>query len=133
VLVVTGPLGAAGEAFRGGRYLRPPLRVAEGLRLGPVANAMLDVSDGIAVDARHLARRSGCRLVIDLDAVPLAGELDDLGFGEDFELLAAVPPRNSLLLGFPVIGRCEEGEGVLLLRGGEPYELRGYEHFTGRE
>ena len=28
-----------------------------------------------------------------------------------------------------MIGRCEEGEGVLLLRGGEPYELRGYEHF----
>jgi thiamine-monophosphate kinase len=128
VLVVTGPLGAAGQAFRGGRYVRPPLRVAEGLRLGPVATAMLDVSDGIAVDAGHLARRSGCRLVIDLDAVPLAGELDDLGFGEDFELLAATPDA----LGFPVIGRCEEGEGVLLLRGGEPYALRGYEHFTGR-
>ena len=29
-----------------------------------------------------------------------------------------------------MIGRCEEGEGVLLLRAGEPYELRGYEHFT---
>lgn len=129
-IVVTGALGAAGAAFREGGYVRPPIRIDEGLRLGPVATAMLDVSDGLAVDAGHVARRSGCRVVIDLDAVPLAGELDDLGFGEDFELLAAVPPSNSLLLGFPVIGRCEEGEGVLLLRGGEPYELRGYEHFT---
>ena len=125
-VVVTGPLGAAGAAFREGRYVRPPLRVEEGLRLGRVATAMLDVSDGIAVDAGHLARRSGCRVVVDLDAVPLGGTIDDLGFGEDFELLAA----TSDPLGFPVIGRCEEGEGVLLLRGGEPYELRGYEHFA---
>lgn len=126
LVVVTGPLGAAGAAFRQSGYLRPPIRIEEGLRLGSVASAMLDVSDGLAVDAGHLARRSGCRLVIDLDAVPLAGTLDDLGFGEDFELLAATPDP----LDFPVIGRCEEGEGVLLLRAGEPVELRGYEHFT---
>jgi len=125
-LVVTGPLGAAGAAFRQGRYVRPPLRTEEGLRLGSVASAMLDVSDGLAVDAGHLARRSGCRLVIDLDAVPLAGELDDLGFGEDFELLAATPDP----LGFAVIGRCEVGEGVELLHDGRPWELSGYEHFV---
>jgi thiamine-monophosphate kinase len=128
VLVVTGPLGAAGAAFREQRFPRPPLRTEEGLRLGAVATAMLDVSDGIAVDAGHLARRSGCRVVIDLDAVPRAGDLDDLGFGEDFELLAAVP-SNGLSLGFPVVGRCEAGEGVVLLHEGRPYDLPGYEHF----
>lgn len=124
-IVVTGPLGAAGKAFRSQRYARPPIRTEEGVRLGKVATAMLDVSDGLAVDAGHLARRSGCRLVIDLNAVPLAGDLDDLGFGEDFELLAATPDP----LGFPVIGRCEAGEGVVLLHEGEPYDLPGYEHF----
>lgn len=128
VIVVTGPLGRAGAAFREQRFPRPPIRTDEGLRLGAVATAMLDVSDGIAVDAGHLARRSGCRVVIDLDAVPREGELDDLGFGEDFELLAAVPGAT-LALGFPVVGRCEEGEGVLLLHEGKPYELPGYEHF----
>ncbi len=127
-LIVTGPLGAAGKAFREERFIRPPIRTEEGLRLGGVANAMLDISDGIAVDAGHLARRSGCRIVVDLDAVPLAGELDDLGFGEDFELLAAT--RDPV--GFPVIGRCEPGEGVLLLHGGEPYDLPGWEHFRSR-
>ncbi len=88
---------------------------------------MLDVSDGLAVDAGHIARRSRCRIVVELDDVPLAGTVEDLGFGEDFELLAATPDP----LGFPVIGRCEEGEGVSFLRAGEPYELAGYEHFTG--
>jgi thiamine-monophosphate kinase len=128
LLVVTGPLGKAGAAFREQRFPRPPIRTDEGLRLGEVATAMLDVSDGIAVDAGHLARRSGCRVVIDLDAVPREGELDDLGFGEDFELLAAVP-RDTGSQGFPVIGRCEEGEGVVLLHEGRPYDLPGYEHF----
>ena len=125
LLVVTGPLGGAGAAFREGRYVRPPIRTEEGLRLGAVATAMLDVSDGLAVDAGHLARRSGVRLVIDLDAVPLAGELDDLGFGEDFELLAALPDAR----GFVEIGRCEAGEGVELFLAGKPAELPGYEHF----
>jgi len=128
-IVVTGPLGGAGAAFREGRYLRPPLRTEEGLRLGAAATAMLDVSDGLAVDAGHLARRSDCRLVIDLERVPRAGGLDDLGFGEDFELLATVPPGDAVSLGFPVIGSVEEGEGVELRLEGAPFELAGYEHF----
>jgi thiamine-monophosphate kinase len=131
VVVVTGPLGAGAAAFRERRFLRPPVRTLEGMRLGAVATAMLDISDGIAVDAGHIARRSGCRVVIDLDAVPRLGALEDLGFGEDFELLAAVPDE-ALSLGFPVIGRCERGEGVLLLHDGEPYDLPGYEHFRMR-
>jgi thiamine-monophosphate kinase len=126
LLVVSGPLGAAGAAFREGRYVRPPLRIDEGLRLGAVASAMLDVSDGLAVDAGHLARRSGCRLAIDLDLVPRAGEIADLGFGEDFELLAATLDP----LDFAVIGRCQEGEGVELRLDGRPHELPGYEHFV---
>jgi thiamine-monophosphate kinase len=126
-LVVTGPLGAAGAAFRHHGYVRPPLRVDEGKRLAATAHAMLDVSDGIAVDVGHLARRSGVRCVIDLEAVPLApgAGLADLGFGEDFELLAAVGDPGELA----VIGRVEAGEGVELLLHGRPYALPGWEHF----
>jgi thiamine-monophosphate kinase len=127
-LVVTGPLGAAGDAFLEERYARPPVRLDEGRRLAARAHAMLDLSDGLGVDAGHIARRSGCKLVIDLDAVPLAGTVEDLAFGEDYELLAATPDP----LDFPVIGRCEEGEGVVFLRGDEPVELGGWEHFTSR-
>jgi thiamine-monophosphate kinase len=103
LLVVSGPLGGAGAAFRRRSFSRPPLRLSEGKELARHAHALLDLSDGIAVDAA----------------------LDDLGFGEDYELLAAVDVSGR----FPVIGRCEDGEGVLLTRSGEPYELGGWEHF----
>ena len=126
LLVVTGPLGASGAAFRENRYVRPPLRIYEGRRLARTAHAMLDISDGIARDAAHIAHRSGVRCVIELDRVPLApwAAIDDLGFGEDFELLAAVPDPD-----FHVVGRCEEGEGVGLLREGRPYALTAWDHF----
>jgi len=127
LLVVTGPLGGAGAAFRKQAFLRPPVRLREGKELAVHAHAMLDLSDGLAVDAAHIARRSGCRLAIELDRVPLAegAELRDLGFGEDYELLAAVEESGP----FAVIGRCEEGDGVALAVRGEPYELGGWEHF----
>jgi thiamine-monophosphate kinase len=126
-LVVTGPLGAAGAAFRRESFVRPPLRLTEGKELARHAHAMLDISDGLAVDAEHIARRSGCRVAIDLERVQLAGgaELDDLGFGEDYELLAAVEDPGR----FAVVGRCEEGEGLALTLNGEPHELGGWQHF----
>jgi thiamine-monophosphate kinase len=148
LLVVTGPLGGSAAGFHCLRegissplvaaHLRPPLRLAEGRELARSAHAMLDLSDGLASDALRIAERSGCRLVIDAERVPvasgvaeIAGELgldaDALAcaFGEDYELLAAVPEPGR----FTVIGRCEQGEGVLFLRDGNPVELHGWEHF----
>jgi thiamine-monophosphate kinase len=130
-IVVTGPLGAAGAAFRRHQHSRPPLRLEEGRRLARVAHAMIDISDGLAVDACHLAERSGCRIVIDVEAVPLApgASVDDLGFGEDYELLAATPDQ----LDFTVIGSCEEGAGVEIRQDGRPVALSGWDHFGGRK
>ena len=128
LLVVTGPLGGAGAAFRAGRYVRPPLRLEEGRQLARHAHALLDLSDGLAKDAGHIAERSGCRLVVELERVTLAEDAttDDLGFGEDYELLAAVEDPGE----FSVIGRCEEGEGVVLLENGVARSLPAYEHFA---
>src|SRR5688500_12864761 len=127
LLVVTGPLGAAGAAFREGRYVRPPLRLEEGRLLARVASAMLDLSDGLAQDAGHIAARSGVRCAIDLESVPLAdgATVEDLGFGEDYELLAATREPGR----FHVIGRCEEGAGVEVRSRGKLVDLPGWEHF----
>jgi thiamine-monophosphate kinase len=127
LVVVTGPLGGAGAAFRNGSLSPVPTRVEEGKRLAEVATAMLDLSDGLAPDAGHIAQRSGVRIAIELELVPIPGGagLDDVGFGEDYELLATTPDP----LGFAVIGRVEEGEGVELTLRGEPYSVAGWEHF----
>jgi thiamine-monophosphate kinase len=120
IVVVTGPLGAAAVGFRSGTLPRPPRRVDEGKRLARVATAMLDISDGVAADAAHIAERSGVRIVLEVDAIPLAegATVDDLGFGEDYELLATT--RDPL--DFPIIGRVEAGSGVAP-------GLGGWEHF----
>jgi thiamine-monophosphate kinase len=141
VVVVTGPLGGAAaglHVLREGlngfdelveRHRRPPLRLAEGRRLAAVAHAMVDVSDGIGGDAARIAERSACRIVLEPDRVPRAprsDEVADLPFwtmGEDYELLAAVSPEDAEALGFPVVGRCEEGSGV------EPEGLPGWDAF----
>jgi thiamine-monophosphate kinase len=144
LLVVTGPLGGAAaglHALREGldgfeelvaRQRRPPLRLEEGRRLASVAHAMVDLSDGIAGDAARIAERSGCRLVLEPDRIPRAPRLDevaDLPFwtlGEDYELLAALAPADADALGYPVVGRCEEGVGV------EPAGLEGWDSFRPR-
>jgi thiamine-monophosphate kinase len=121
LVVVTGPLGGTAVGFRHGTLPRPPLRVAEGRRLARVATAMCDISDGIGADAAHIAARSGVRIALDVDAIPLAGGAapEDLAFGEDYELLATTADP----LDFTVVGRVEEGSGVVP-------DLGGWQHFV---
>ena len=114
LLVVTGPLGAAGAAFRE----RPLRAAAAAARRGPAARC-----DG-ARAARRLGRARGrrrphrrraraCGACSSSTRVPLApgATVDDLGFGEDYELLAASPTRA----GSRSIGRVEAGAGVELV------------------
>ena len=151
VVVVTGSLGGAAaglhvleQGLTGFEELvvahrRPPLRIAEGKRLAAVAHAMVDLSDGLVTDAGHLADQSSCAVEIDVELVPKHPRLSELGDdpfwtrGEDYELLAALPTTDANALNLPVVGRCLEGSGARLLRGGEPYEARGFEHFRVRD
>jgi thiamine-monophosphate kinase len=148
VLVVTGPLGGSAAGLRalerglGGfddlvrMHHRPPHRLDAAAELAPRAHALIDLSDGIASDAARIAERSGCRLVIDVDALPLVPRIEEVGDepfwtqGEDYELLAALAPSDPAADGFTVVGRCEEGEGVELRRDGDALDAAGWDHFA---
>ena len=89
----------------------------------------LDWSTSWSRTVRCKARRNEWRgNPREVERVPLAdgAETPDLGFGEDYELLAATAHPGR----FAEIGRCEEGSGVELLRGGQRVELNGWEHFA---
>lgn len=97
----TGPLVDA--------YRRPTPLLAEGTMLAPHATAMMDLSDGLLLDARRLAEASGCGLRIDLSALLLspafrvarggdrAARLFAATGGDDYALLAALPPASDAL------------------------------------
>lgn len=155
LLVLERPaLGAGVEGVAGLRdaLLRPVPRVEEGLALGRRgARALMDLSDGLALDAWRMGRACGLRAVVDLEAVPVApgaaavaraagrdAEVLAATGGDDYELLAAVPPAALARLRAAVaplpltpVGRLEDGEpGALVLRDGAPLALErlGWEH-----
>jgi thiamine-monophosphate kinase len=95
-LFVTGTLGGSLE----GKHLDFIPRVAEGRWLGAhgAVRAMMDLSDGLATDLPRLAAASGCGFEIDFSALPRTRGCDverALTDGEDYELLLAVPPRQT--------------------------------------
>lgn len=174
VLVLTGELGGAAAGLlaqeRPGaaaaldpgareallrRQLSPEPRLPAGAALAEAgATAMIDVSDGLGGDARHVAEASGVALRIEADAVPVAAGVAEvaaaagldplrlaLGGGEDYELLAALPAAAvdeaglSARAGVAVtrVGEVTEGAGVeiRLRREGRTLEPEGYDQLGG--
>lgn len=124
-------------------FRRPRALVEEGQRLLGRAHACLDVSDGLAGDAAHLARASGVQVIFDADRLLQSAEPELLRVaaalgveplesmlqgGEDYALLAT--GRSSMRPdGARVVGRIESGAGVFLLKNEEKQRLSGgYEH-----
>ena len=142
----TGPLV---DIFR-----RPIPQLEAGRAVAPQAHAMMDVSDGLLLDGKRMAEASRCKMIIDLDRLPLSSafvaergqgissRLFAATGGDDYALLAALPADlDPSTLSLPTrtritpIGSLAAGEASLsLTHAGEPVELPeklGFEHQSG--
>jgi thiamine-monophosphate kinase len=163
-LWVSGSIGDAGAGLavlrgelQGGealvrRYRNPRPRLEAGQRLAPLVTAMMDVSDGLLIDAGRMAAASGLAVQIELASLPLseaflaalgddrAARIRAATAGDDYELLFAAPhQRATQLLGLSQelgvaltpIGAFATGAGLSLTYEGAPTALPerlGYEH-----
>lgn len=168
-LCVTGALGGAaggllalsgkdapgaGLASLVERHLRPRARVAEGAALAGLITAMIDISDGLAVDLGHLTDSSGVGCDVELASIPVdpalrllpsmdAAQTQGLAItgGEDFELLFTIDEGHlkearAALAGFGTaltkIGAITDGPARIGGRGLDDWRARGWEHLRGR-
>jgi thiamine-monophosphate kinase len=165
-LWVTGYLGGARaglSAFTSGQspagavrdsFVHPVPRMAAGRWLAQHgARAMIDLSDGLAGDARHLAAASEVAIVIEMERIPLGPGVQDSALamgedpftfaargGEDYELLLALAPgfssdqatefEQAMNLPLTRIGTLSPGRGLTLTLAGRPISLGGFNHFT---
>lgn len=156
-IFVSGPLGASGAGLadlladrtdtpQAALHRNPQPQVGEGVWLGArrEVHAMMDLSDGLASDIRHILDRSGVGAEIDLERIPVAAGADlrtAACGGEDYKLLFTVDADAAAHLasefhdrfGTPLypIGRISSKEGLVWLKNGEPEPLdwHGFTHY----
>jgi thiamine-monophosphate kinase len=162
-LWVTGVLGGSAGAVRAWReggepspdlrasFVQPKARIEEARWLADQiqVSAMIDLSDGLAGDAHHLAAASGVRIVLDQRLVPVHPDLDGedgrslaMSGGEDYELCFVSPPdvtggrsdefQERFGIGLTCVGHVEAGTGVEILHagGGQNSATGGFDHFS---
>ncbi len=142
---ITGPVGSAMlgfEALTSGNtfidtsaYRRPIPRLAEGRALAPLVTAMMDVSDGLLLDASRMAEASGVTIALDPARIPVPADLPEdrfreaISWGDDYQLLFTLAPETAPPCPAHCIGSVlPAGKAPLLLGGTAPSGQLGYEH-----
>lgn len=132
-LYVTGTIGNAGAGLAIAQgtpgpaellaaYRRPTPRLAEGRALAPHVHAMMDISDGLLIDANRMAAASNLAVTIDLARIPLSQAYRDHGgtslaaatAGDDYELLFAAPEDFTTHIPVTRVGHFTPGTGITL-------------------
>ncbi len=139
------------------KHWRPRPRVEEALALAATGavRSMMDISDGVASDLKHILKASGVSARVDIDALPLSAPLKEyaaatgtdavamaLGGGEDYELLFTAGEKDAERIAAEAavkitrIGTVTEGESGIVrwCRGGEEIkdDYMGFDHFGAR-
>jgi len=164
LVYVTGRLGDAGLALQGAedgdtpataqsRLDCPIPRLIEGLALVGLANAAIDISDGLLSDLGHICQASGVGATLYVEKLPCSQAVHDyikvnndwslpLSAGDDYELCITIPPEKQMEVeqlamnfecGLTQIGRIEAATGIrCLLANGQQLQSpsSGYEHFS---
>ena len=134
------------EGFNGvkKRYLEPKARLEYALKIAPFVNSMIDVSDGLAADIKHICEQSDCGAVIHRDKIPINDDVtqvartlgeDEYSYalfgGEDFELVYTVSQNMIDRVDGYIIGEITKGKKIKLLSNGKEQQIKncGYDHF----
>ena len=140
--IIEGNLKASDQAaaeFLKRRFSAPTVRLALGESLLRVATSAIDLSDGLLLDAEHVAKASAVAIEIDSCKIPLSPAMRTLpdssrslqwalAGGDDYELLVTLPPGEPVPGLLTEIGRVTTGRGVSC---DQSPAKRGYDHFAG--
>lgn len=138
-IFITGPVGRAMLGFEGdpahlAAFNRPVPRLVEGRALAPHVSAMMDVSDGLLLDAYRMADASGVTFTLDPQPIPVAdaARVDAcIRWGDDYELLFTAPNAAALPVPAHRIGTVDARTAAPLMLGGVPLcdpATLGYSH-----
>lgn len=127
------------------RFHQPKPRIETGLALRDVANACIDISDGLVSDLGHILKQSGVGATVEFEKLPLSNEVKNyiqqtgdwqmpLISGDDYELCFTVSPQNAHRIpeNCTHIGFIDSQAGLRLKKDGQIQTItaKGYEHFS---
>lgn len=124
----------------------PRIEAGQALMNSGLVGAMMDISDGIASDLKHILKASGVGAEVCLDRIPISDNLERVcekyghcsyalavGGGEDYELLFTAPADIEGLLDFPIykIGEIVSGDSLIWMDNGNvfDFDIQGFNHF----